>query len=234
MKNKRINLLLILCFSLIFFITSFDCAYAAEENGSLNIILTYERQAIDGAEFSVYQVAKWNEKESRHTVKAPFRWNGDFVNIKTADDQLKLSLYFEKQSRNIKEMMKGETGDDGTAKFTDLKDGIYLVVQTGSSGKAKDFTNVQPFLVIIPQFENGIKNRVVNAKPKTEIQRKEKPEIPPQTPPDLSPKKRPQTGDITNMFRWNGVLMLSSGMLLLFFRIRQQRKRGEESVDEKE
>lgn len=139
MKNKRINLLLILCFSLIFFITSFDCAYAAEENGSLNIILTYERQAIDGAEFSVYQVAKWNEKESRHTVKAPFRWNGDFVNIKTADDQLKLSLYFEKQSRNIKEMMKGETGDDGTAKFTDLKDGIYLVVQTGSSGKAKDF-----------------------------------------------------------------------------------------------
>ena len=54
MKNKRINLLLILCFSLIFFITSFDCAYAAEENGSLNIILTYERQAIDGAEFSVY------------------------------------------------------------------------------------------------------------------------------------------------------------------------------------
>ena len=33
MKNKRINLLLILCFSLIFFITSFDCAYAAEENG---------------------------------------------------------------------------------------------------------------------------------------------------------------------------------------------------------
>ena len=98
-------------------------------------------------------------------------------------------------------MMKGETGDDGTAKFTDLKDGIYLVVQTGSSGKAKDFTNVQPFLVIIPQFENGIQNRVVNAKPKTEIQRKEKPEIPPQTPPDLSPKKRPQTGDITNMFR---------------------------------
>ena len=74
-------------------------------------------------------------------------------------------------------MMKGETGDDGTAKFTDLKDGIYLVVQTGSSGKAKDFTNVQPFLVIIPQFENGIQNRVVNAKPKTEIQRKEKPEI---------------------------------------------------------
>ena len=134
----------------------------------------------------------------------------------------------------IKEMMKGETGDDGTAKFTDLKDGIYLVVQTGSSGKAKDFTNVQPFLVIIPQFENGIQNRVVNAKPKTEIQRKEKPEIPPQTPPDLSPKKRPQTGDITNMFRWNGVLMLSSGMLLLFFRIRQKSKIGEESVDEKE
>lgn len=26
MKNKRINLLLILCFSLIFFITSFDCS----------------------------------------------------------------------------------------------------------------------------------------------------------------------------------------------------------------
>ena len=233
MKNKRINLLLILCFSLIFFITSFDCAYAAEENGSLNIILTYERQAIDGAEFSVYQVAKWNEKESRHTVKAPFRWNGDFVNIKTADDQLKLSLYFEKQSRNIKEMMKGETGDDGTAKFTDLKDGIYLVVQTGSSGKAKDFTNVQPFLVIIPQFENGIQNRVVNAKPKLRYKGKKNPRYL-HKHHRIYLLKRPQTGDITNMFRWNGVLMLSSGMLLLFFRIRQKSKIGEESVDEKE
>ena len=73
------------------------------ENGSLNIILTYERQAIDGAEFSVYQVAKWNEKESRHTVKAPFSMERGFCKIiKTADDQLKLSLYFEKQSRNYK------------------------------------------------------------------------------------------------------------------------------------
>ena len=36
------------------------------------------------------------------------------------------------------------------------------------------------------------------------------------------------------MFRWNRVLMLSSGMLLLFFRIRQKSKIGEESVDEKE
>lgn len=62
MKNKRINLLLILCFSLIFFITSFDCAYAAEENGSLNIILTYERQAIDGAEFSVYKLLSGMKK----------------------------------------------------------------------------------------------------------------------------------------------------------------------------
>ena len=54
MKNKRINLLLILCFSLIFFITSFDCAYAAEENGSLNIILTYERQAVFVYRFPFY------------------------------------------------------------------------------------------------------------------------------------------------------------------------------------
>lgn len=69
MKNKRINLLLILCFSLIFFITSFVARMRQRKNGSLNIILTYERQAIDGAEFSVYQVAKWR-KESRHTVKA--------------------------------------------------------------------------------------------------------------------------------------------------------------------
>ena len=56
------------------------------------------------------------------------------------------------------QMMKGETGDDGTAKFTDLKDGIYLVVQTGSSGKAKDFTNVQPFL-----YRNTFSYRVCNS-----------------------------------------------------------------------
>ena len=229
MKNKKIYLLFILCFSLTFLMTSFDWVYAAEENGSLNIILTYGQEAIDGAEFSLYQAAGWNEEESRHTVKAPFQWDGDFMNIKTADDQLKLSLYFEKQSRNIKEAMKMETGEDGAAKFKGLEDGIYLAVQTGASGKAEQYTKVQPFLVIIPQIEHGLFNRSVTANPKPEPQTKEQPAISPQTPPGISSEKHPKTGDAANMFRWNGMLLISGGVMLLSFGRKKKRKdRGEE------
>lgn len=231
MKNKRIYLSLILCFSFIFFIAPSNFVYA-EDSSSLNIILTYEQKAISGAEFSIYQVADLKEDKSGYTIKDPFQWSGSFTDIKTADAQLKLSLNFEKQSRNVKELMKLKTGGDGVVNFTGLEDGMYLVVETGVTEEAEDYTHLQPFLVMVPQFENGTWNKTVNAKPKTEIQRKEKPKIPPQVPPSDIPQKPhselPKTGDVTNVFWWNGLLLIS-GVLLLLLWINKKDKMGEES-----
>lgn len=222
MKNKKRGLLLILCFSFIFFIIPSKAVYA-EDDGSLNITLSYDEKTIRGAVLSVYQVADLKADKSGYTIKDPFQWEGAFTDFKTADEQLKLSLDFEKQSRNVKETMESETDDSGVVNFTGLKGGVYLVVQTGAEEEAKNYTNIRPFLVMIPQFENGVWNESVNAKPKTEIQSKDKPEIPQQLLPDKSRKtagKLPKTGDTVNMFWWSGLLLIS-GVSLFFLRKRR-------------
>src|SRR3712207_753123 len=139
------------------------------------LTINYENKAISGVEFSVYQVADLKEDKTGYTIKPPFKWDGDFRNIKTANDQIKLSYDFELQSRNAEAVKKLQTGNDGKVSFTGLQDGIYLVVQTGAVGEAKNYTTFQSFLVMVPQFENGIWNKTVNAKPKPEIMQRDKP-----------------------------------------------------------
>lgn len=226
MKNNRIYLALALCLSFIFFMIFPNSVYA-QADGTLNITFSYENKGISGAEFSIYQVADLKTDKTGYIVKAPFKYDGDFRDIKTADDHIKLALKLEKQSKNVSEKMTLQTSSDGKVSFSGLKDGIYLVVQTGATGEAKDYTNMHPFLVMVPQFENSTWNKVVNAKPKPEVQRKEVPGTPPgnppQTPPDNPPvkphgKTLPNTGDNSGVFWWSGLLMISGGLLVILGR----------------
>ncbi len=107
------------------------------------------------------------------------------------------------------------TGRDGTVRFTGLRSGMYLVVQTGATGEAADYTTMQPFLVMAPRFENGVWNKVVNAKPKPEVQKKQKPKI----------TKKVKTGDNSELFWWSGSLMLSVGLMTLLV-LRRKNKMG--------
>lgn len=191
-----------------------NLAYAADD-GILNFTFSYEKRGISGAEFSVYQVADLKEDKTGYIVKAPFQYNGDFQEIKTASEHIKLALKFEKQSKNVSEKMTLQTSSDGRVSFSGLKDGIYLVVQTGATDEAKDYTHMQPFLVMVPQFENGIWNKVVNAKLKTEVQRKEVPGTPPENPNE---NPLPKTGDNSGVFWWSGLLMISGSLFVILGR----------------
>lgn len=218
MKNNKTCLALILSFVFMFFMSPSNLAYAADD-GILNLTFSYEKRGINGAEFSVYQVADLKEDKTGYIVKAPFQYNGDFKDIKTASEHIKLALKLEKQSKNVSEKMTLQTSSDGRVSFSGLKDGIYLVVQTGATGEAKDYTNMQPFLVMVPQLENGIWKKVVNAKPKPEVQRKEVPDTPPHNPP-VKPhgKTLPKTGANSGVFWLSGLLMISAGLLLILGR----------------
>lgn len=210
MKNKKTCLTLILSFVFVFFMIPSNLAYTADD-GVLNLTFSYEKRGINGAEFSVYQVADLKEDKTGYIVKAPFQYDGDFKDIKTASEHIKLARKLEKQSKNVSEKITLQTNSDGRVSFSGLKDGIYLVVQTGATGEAKDYTNMQPFLVMVPQFENGIWNKVVNAKPKIEVQRKEVPGTPPENP-------LPKTGNNSGVFWWSGLLMISGSLIVILGR----------------
>lgn len=219
MRIKKICVALLLCFSFIFFMTSSNFVYA-QETGILNMTIEYENKAISGVEFSIYQVADLKEDKSRYMMIAPFKYDGDFRDIKTAEEHIKLALAFENQSRNLKALDKLQTGTDGKLSFTGLKEGMYLVVQTGAVEEAKNYTTFQSFLVMVPQFENGTWNKVVDAKPKTEVISKDKPKNPPENPPSNPQRKPrgslPKTGDSSNIFCWSGILLISGGLLFVF------------------
>ena len=59
----------------------------------------------------------------------------EFRRTKTVDAQIKLARRLERQSRNASAAMTLTTGRDGTVRFTGLRSGMYLVVQTGQLGK---------------------------------------------------------------------------------------------------
>lgn len=219
MKKVRVYLLLIICFSLVFFMIPSNFVYA-ENNGSLSVTLKYGEKPISGVEFTIYRVADLKEDKSGYTEVAPFKWGSDFSEIRTADGQLKLAFQLEKQSYNAKAIMSMQTNEMGVVHFARLKNGIYLVVQTGATGEAENYTTMLPFLVMVPRFENGIWNYNVNTKPKPAIKREEKPKVPPKVPPSEKPRKKtygelPRTGDATDMFLGSGILLIGGGILIL-------------------
>ena len=116
--------------------------------------------------------------------------------------------------------MSMQTNEVGVVHFARLKNGIYLVVQTGAIGEAENYTTMLPFLVMVPRFENGVWNYNVNTKPKPAIKREEKPKVPPKAPPSEKPRKKtygelPRTGDATDMFLGSGILLIGGGILIL-------------------
>lgn len=224
MKSIRIQALLILCFSFALFMLPSNFVYA-EDSANLNITLSYEKQAISGAEFSIYQVADLKEDRTGYTIKPPFKWDGNLLNIKTADEQIKLALHFEKQIRNTNAVARSNTSYDGLVHFSGLKYGMYLVVQTGATGNAKNYTNLKPYLVMVPQYEDGLWKTNVSTKPKPELIKTVIPKTtnpkPRPTPTRDEPQKTsqvrlPKTGYEKGLFLSTGILMVCGGILILF------------------
>ena len=199
MKSNRMSLILVLCFSFVFFILPSNFVYA-DESPSLDIVFTDNNKGISGSEFSIYQVAELKADRTGYTVTSPFQWSGDLITIRSSEDQLKLAQNLERQSLGANPVMTQTTGADGVVHFTGLNNGIYLVVQTKQTGVAAEYSTMQPFLVMVPK-------PVVR-----------KPIVPPHTPPD--------TRDSNNAYWWSGLWMISTGMLVLLV-INRKNKIGE-------
>ncbi|MBO4289731.1 MAG: LPXTG cell wall anchor domain-containing protein [Lachnospiraceae bacterium] len=124
-------------------------------------------------------------------------------------------------------------GTDGTARFADLKLGLYLISQKKA---AEGYTDIEPILVSIPYAEDGKLMYDVDATPKprtvtttagtTEPEETTKPEettrpeesTEPETPPDI-----PQTGQLW----WPVPLLAGVGAVLVLTGVLVRRKKEE-------
>ncbi len=105
---------------------------------------------------------------------------------------------------------------DGTAKYEDLKLGLYLITQKET---ADGYTAVDPFLVSIPFEEDGKLIYDVNATPKPNTVATTPEETEPEThsEPETPPEKLPQTGQLwwpVPLFACIGAVLVLTGVLI--------------------
>ena len=200
-----------------------------DRKGSLSITFTYDGKPIsDGNKVGIFKVADAVFDDS---YGYKFVWKGEFaaagempkdldaVNGKLAEKLVniakdkKVTLY-----RNSQEL-----DSNGKVTFGDLPVGLYLVVHTNKvettlADKSTVTYTINPFLVSIPQNNEGKLNYDVVTKPKVSPEKKTTPPPKKPTPP---PKRVPQTGQL-----WWPVMALGvTGALFLTFGLVRKMKR---------
>lgn len=126
----------------------------------------------------MYQVAEITSKET----EIQYAFTNGFENCGLKLDNLEDELLAEKLKAEIGASTVGVAqtiGADGTAGFSGLEEGIYLVVQTKAANGYEMFS---PFLVSLPMRENGQWKYQVEAMPKIEVSVSGKPETPVKQP----------------------------------------------------
>ena len=209
-----------------------------------------ESTPIKGAEFTAHRIADLSVKGG----SVEYKLTGDFsaldvdFNGLSATDSYKVA---EAASEIVKDKgLTGKsavTGANGKASFGSLKNGIYLVEQTGANGAAKDYKKLTPWLVQLPELlgeeGNYSWNYEVDAMPKpfagkyqkdTPKQKKEPKEKEKITGGDEEETEDKETdnpinrlvktGDEMNIFIYIGVLVITLGLLLVIWLRNRKRK----------
>ena len=223
-RAARIVLTAVMCLAVM--LASFSPAAAAEASaekldltrkGSLSITFTYDGIPIsDGNKVGIFKVA---DAVSDNGYK--FIWNGEFTAVGTMPENLdavngELAEKLVNIARDKKVPLyrnSQELDEKGNVTFNDLGVGLYLVVHAKKveitlSDKSKVTYTINPFLVSIPQKEDGKLVYDVVTNPKVSP---EKTTTPPPKKPTPPPKRVPQTGQL-----WWPVFVLGiAGMIFI-------------------
>lgn len=125
-----------------------------------------ENIAVSGAKLSVYQIATVNKENNnlKFNYLDNFKnCNGDLTNL--TDSSLTSTIDKCINNKDLPLQTK-LTNESGIVKFDNLQLGLYLVKQTN---KVSGFSNIDPFLVVLPKEENNNWIYDIKAYPKTDI-----------------------------------------------------------------
>lgn len=166
MQRKIISLTLLVLLVLSFCISASAASNNGNRTGSMTIKLQdpYEKKPIANVKFDLYHVARVQIDKDQRLI---YSYMPEFQNcgIQLEDPELaaKLADYVSDKTIPCKQM---ETDQTGNASITDLKLGMYLVVQHEA---LQDYSQCSPFLVMIPSKQGADLTYDVNASPKTDV-----------------------------------------------------------------
>lgn len=238
LNRKKCRSIVMLTVAAVFFCTFSVMASAQQKQGTFTIFYhgvtpQEEQVAIPGAEFSLYPVAfrkgnTWIYLEDFLECKVPLTDMSASGQQKAAK---KICAYV--QEKNLKGTIQ-KTDLSGRTTYTELKEGMYLIVPEGDAACNGGVFRSAPFLVCIPETDKyGNPIYDVIAEPKNEWvpgDGQEKPQTPTEKP-NPSPGSKPgnnvtnkpgdssssdtvKTGDDTPVSRYV-ILLAASAIILL-------------------
>ena len=177
-------------------------ALAASEHCQLTLLLALGETRIQGAEFTLYRVG---EKRLDHGVVS-FAALAPYDAVCKSFDGLTASQN-QQYARRFEQMAAGRPGDAqaatnaaGEARFTNLEEGVYLVLPTDAKGAAQAFKPCQAVLIALPATDpvsGDWKNELLIA-PKVETTPTPVPTPTPTATPTPTPTATPTaTPDVT-------------------------------------
>ena len=160
--------------------------------GSITITMKYKGTPVSGGSLNLYKVGDVHEDDGNYCfVPVKGLEALDYTNIQSPE--LAKAAAKAVEEKKIAAVKTVTIGSSGTAEFSDLAMGLYLVAQkTAASG----YKMTDSFLVSVPYLEDGAYVYNVKADPKTDLEREVKP-TPTEKPSTPSGGgKLPQTGQL--------------------------------------
>lgn len=182
------------------------------------------KTAISGATFEITRVAdlNWHGGSPEYILTDEFAGTDVDFNGMTASQSEQAAETF--ASMQVEALASRTTGEDGSATFAGLDHGIYLVEETAVTGTATDYSTVDPYLVLVPGYEEGAWQYEVTSSPKTDPVEKPKPEKPETPVTPVVPTQTVKTGDTMNVYLWTGVALCAASAILIMRVLRKRRK----------
>lgn len=187
-------------------------------NCSFEAVLRYDGEPVTGGALAAVRVGFIYEE------------NGDYSWHRFVDDAPVTDLQSETAAAEMEQFYRAhkdsdqflvsvsKVGDDGKARFENLKTGVYLVLQ---ETPAPGYSKIKPFLVVLPYLQEGAYQYSVSSTVKTELEREPVPTEPEPTKP--SGDKLPQTGQLN----WPipVLTVLGVGLVMLGVVVRADRRK---------
>lgn len=187
-------------------------AFASEipdltKNGSITFTMDWENKPLNSGSLSIYRVGIIAADKSLYHFELIDALKDSKLSLEKVDDpNLAKDLAILALKKNLTEIKTHIK--NGKAVFPDVAPGLYVVMQNAEDA-SNGFAPINPFLISVPRYENGVYELDVTADPKVPFESiptdptKPKPTKP--TGPTL-----PQTGQLN----WPVPLLAVSGVAL--------------------
>ena len=191
---------------------------------SITVSMTYKGRAVVGGTLALYKVGDVAEDDGNYSfvpVEAIQADIPEFGDIESPDLAGRLAALEGKLTPVTSNPVTVDR--DGSATFSNLTFGLYLVVQkTAASGYGK----IAPFLVSVPYLYRDEYQYEVTSQPKTDLEREvpTKPTSPATPPPSSGGGKLPQTGQLW----WPVPVLTCGGLGCIVVGLLRRRRDGDE------